>query len=474
MSIATMDDYRALVAGKRARFAPRGLDPQRFNLRAALKPHQAHAVRFGLAAGTAGIFYDTGLGKSFIALEWGDQIAAYSGKPVLMLAPLAVAPQHEAEAERFGIDAAAVREPWQAKKARVVITNYERLDRFAGAIAEGAFGGVILDESSILKSFTGATTRALIAAFAATPFRLACTATPAPNDHTELGQHAEFLGVMRSSEMLSRFFINDSMNAGRYRLKRPAVRPFWGWVASWARAVSRPSDLGFDDAGYDLPPLNVVDHLVRADIAIDVRADKTGQGMLFRIPEASATSIHREKRLTLAARADAASAAVAAQPSEAWIVWVETDAEEEAMTARLPGAVAVRGSQRPEVKEERLTSFTRGGVKILITKPSIAGFGLNWQHCARQCFVGLSFSYESYYQAIRRCWRFGQTRAVEVHVVGADTERAVRATIARKEGDHAAMKDEMRAAMSRASAGVDAIETYEPGRAARLPTWMAA
>ncbi|MDX2265415.1 MAG: DEAD/DEAH box helicase [Hyphomicrobiales bacterium] len=462
-------EYAALLAKKRVAFTPRGLTriPA---LNAQLKPHQAACVEFALTAGCSGAFLDTGLGKSFLALEWGRVIVEETGLPVLMLAPLAVSRQHEREAARFGIDAKAVRDGAEVKRAepRVYITNYERLDKFNPE----AFGGVILDESSILKSFTGATTRALIAAFAKTPYRLACTATPAPNDHMELGQHSAFLGVMEAPEMLSRWFITDRTQMGKYRLKRPAVKPFWQWVASWARCVAKPSDLGFDDAGYDLPPLMVREHVVAADLSVCAGVEKDGQLRLFRLPETSATSIHREKRMSADARADVIAGLVAAEPGEAWIVWCDTDYEADALAARIPGAFEVRGSMPADAKEERLVAFSEGQARVLITKPSIAGYGLNWQHCARVAFAGLSFSYESYYQAVRRCWRFGQARPVHVHIAMADTERAIFEAINRKAADHEAMKREMTAAMRAAQNPRGVLDAYRPTKRVQLPEWM--
>lgn len=458
--------YLDLIAQKQVAFAPRGFDPP--SLHPALKPHQAHCVDFAIRAGCAALFLDTGLGKTLCALDWGRAVVERTNRPVLMLAPLAVAKQHEREAERWGVDAKSIREPGEMGGARVYVTNYDRLDRFDPA----NFAGVVLDESSILKSFTGATTRALIQSFAATPYRLACTATPAPNDHMELGQHSAFLGVMEAPEMLSRWFIADQTEMGRYRLKKPAVTHFWDWVASWARCVSKPSDLGFDDAGYDLPPLELIRHEVAADRSVDAGAEKDGQTRLFRMPEASATSIHREKRLTVAARADVVAALVAAEPSEPWVIWCDTDYEADALTDRIPDAVEVRGSMRPDVKEERLEAFGLGRARVLVSKPSICGFGLNWQHCARMGFVGLSFSYESFYQAIRRCWRFGQTRPVHVHVAMADTERAIWDVVSRKSGDHGAMKSAMAAAMARAAKSSRVFEDYRPADPIRWPDFL--
>lgn len=466
MSLA---DYRGLIAAKRIAFVPRGMKdiPP---LNPALKDHQRHSVEFALRAGCAALFLDTGLGKTLCALEWGRVVVEHTGRPVLMLAPLAVAAQHEREAVKFGIDAKAVREPDEITTPRVYITNYDRLLKFNA----DDFAGVILDESSILKSFTGATTRALIAAFKHTPFRLCCTATPAPNDHMELGQHCQFLGIMNSNEMLSRWFIADQSNMGRYRIKGPAVKSFWEWVASWARCVSKPSDLGFDDTGYDLPPLDLKRHIVAADRSLDAGAEKDGQARLFRMPDTSATSIHREKRMTTDARADVIADLVAAEPGEPWVIWCDTDYEADALADRIPGAIEVRGSMSAEVKEANLTMFSTGQVRVIITKPSIAGFGLNWQHSARMAFVGLSFSYESFYQAIRRCWRFGQSRPVNVHVACADTEESIWQIVSRKAGDHDAMKAEMTAAMARAALSSGVLQTYSPPNPINLPSFLRA
>ena len=466
MSLA---DYRGLIAAKRIAFVPRGMATIP-SLNPALKDHQRHAVEFALKAGCAALFLDTGLGKTLCALEWGRIVVEHTGRPVLMLAPLAVAAQHEREAVKFGIDAKAVREPDEITTPRVYITNYDRLAKFDA----DQFAGVILDESSILKSFTGATTRALIAAFKHTPFRLCCTATPAPNDHMELGQHCQFLGIMNSNEMLSRWFIADQSNMGRYRIKGPAVKSFWEWVASWARCVSKPSDLGFSDEGYDLPPLDLKRHIVAADRSLHAGAEKDGQARLFRMPDTSATSIHREKRMTTDARADVIADLVAAEPGEPWVIWCDTDYEADALADRIPGAIEVRGSMSAEVKEANLTMFSTGQVRVIITKPSIAGFGLNWQHSARMAFVGLSFSYESFYQAIRRCWRFGQSRPVKVHVACADTEESIWQIVSRKAGDHDAMKAEMAAAMARAALSSEVLRTYNPPNPINLPSFLRA
>lgn len=452
--------YEALIHRKKVAAKSSGFDPK--DLHPDLKPHQRHSVEFALRGGRDALFLDTGLGKTFCALEWGRQVVEKTGKPVLMLAPLAVGPQHQREAERWGIDAWYVRGDADMSRPAIWITNYEQLAH----VDTGQFAGVILDESSILKSFTGKTTRELIDRFSLTPYRLACTATPAPNDHTEIGTHAEFLGIMRRDEMLVRWFIHDSMDTGEWRLKKPAVKDFWAWVSSWSRMIGKPSDVGFDDAGYDLPPLNLHRHVIEANVSEDTA------GLLFRIPDMSATSIHGEKRRTVADRSALVAEIVSREPDEPWVIWCDTDYEADALKALLPHFVDVRGSQKAEVKEAGLVAFSTGQAPGIITKPSIAGFGLNWQHSARVAFVGLSFSYESFYQAVRRCWRFGQARPVECHIVMADTERAIYDVIARKRGDHDDMKAQMMAAMRAAAMPRNRVSEYLPKHKAAVPAWL--
>jgi hypothetical protein len=455
-----MQGYAELLASRAAVAPMRGLDHVPA-LHDGMFHYQRDVTDFLLRVGRGAAFLDTGLGKSLVSLDWGRVVAEHTGKPVLMLAPLAVAPQHVREARKFGLAAQVVREQNEVRQG-VNVTNYAKVEHFDPS----AFGGVILDESSIIKNFTGATSRKLISMFAETPFRLACTATPAPNDHMELGQHSQFLSVMASNEMLSRWFIADQNNMGRYRLKGHAVKPFWSWVASWARCISKPSDLGYSDAGFELPPLNLHRHIIRSDITVD------SGDMLFRIPEMSATSIHQEKRLSADARADKIAELVNSERDEAWVVWCDTDYEADALVDRIPDALEVRGSMPDQVKEDRLVAFSEGNARVIISKPSIAGFGLNWQHCARVAFVGLSFSYESFYQAVRRCWRFGQSRQVECHIAMADTERNIWDVISRKSGDHEAMKVEMYAAMRRAHETREVKIDYQPVEPVRLPAWM--
>lgn len=432
-----------------------------------LFPFQRDAVTWALNRGRAALFLDTGLGKSFCQLAWAARVAEYSGGRVLILAPLAVAAQTIREGVKIGIHVEYVRDQSEVDRAeaRIVITNYDRLGKFDA----GTFSGVVLDESSILKSFMGATKRALLELFANTRFRLACTATPAPNDHLELGNHAEFLGVLTSHEMIARWFITDQSEFGTYRLKGHAIEPFWNWVTSWARCAGLPSDMGpYDDAGYVLPALEIHKHIVEVDITKDRQ-----NGSLFRIPEMSATSVHKEKRISVGARADRIASLVNEEPNEPWVIWCDTDYESDALQERLPHAVDVRGSMSPEAKERALIDFSCSRNGKIITKPKLAGFGLNWQHCARVAFVGATFSFESYYQAIRRCWRFGQERPVRVHVALASTEDCVWDVMQRKSVAHESMKREMFAAARRAQSKEDSRKApYLPIKRASIPTWI--
>lgn len=454
-------NYHEFIASRRPAVVQRGIEPPQ-NLCQALLPHQRDSVEFALRAGRAALFHDTGLGKSFCALEWARIVAAHTGEPVVILTPLAVAPQFVREGQRFGIEARHVREAHEIGPG-VNVANYERLSHFEAI----DFGGVVLDESGILKSFAGKTRQALTARFAATPFRLCCTATPAPNDYMELGNHAEFLGVMPGLEMLTRWFINDTMNFGTYRLKGHAVGDFWDWVCSWARCVSNPADLGFDGAAYVLPELREIPQQVESDLTVNAGDS------LFRMAGVSATNMHAEQRLSLAARVKRIAWLVAAEPAEPWLIWCETDEQADALCAAIPEAVEVRGSHPAAWKEDRLLAFVDGRARVLVTKPKLAGFGLNFQHCARMAFVALTFSYEAYYQAVRRCWRFGQSRPVLAHLVTSEGEAAIFATVRRKAERHDAMKADMRAAVRRAQAKEHELKRrYVAMHRAPLPAWI--
>lgn len=428
-----------------------------------LKDFQRDCVGWGLGIGRGALFQECGLGKTPQQLVWAHHVAQHTKGRVLILAPLAVAHQTVREGVKFNVPVHYAREPSEMR-GHVVITNYERLERFNPA----DFVGVVLDESSILKAYSGAMKQHILAAFAHHRWKLACTATPAPNDYLELGNHAEFLGALSSHEMIARWFLPDTSTFGKYRLKGHAVTPFWDWVASWARCLSKPSDLGYSDDGYVLPELREHAHTIEVDATIG-----RGDGQLFRSPEMSATQVHKEKRLTVHDRARKVAELVTSEPGEAWVIWCETDYEDDALRAVLPDVVSIRGSQDPDTKERNLLGFADGSIRRIITKPKLAGFGLNWQHCARTAFVGPTFSYEAYYQAVRRMWRFGQPRPVDCHVVMAHTEVDVWNIMLAKERAHDAMKVEMFAASKRAQSRAERkTYDYNPTHAGRLPEWL--
>jgi len=432
----TLTDYRAFIASKGTAAASHGFTPA--NQWPSLFPHQLATLQFVCEKGRAAAFLDTGLGKSRVEAAAAAEFAQQSGRPSLILTPLAVARQMQRECAAIGVDARVIREQSEAGPG-VNIANYERLPK----LDPSAYGGVVLDESSILKSFTGPTKRMLCDAFAFTPYRLAATATPAPNDHMEMGNHSEFLGHLGSMEMLCRWFVNDTSTASQdWRLKGHAQADFWRWVASWARAATLPSDLGGDDSGFVLPPLTYELHTVSADITVDVP-----DGMLFRIPDGSATTVHREKRLTMDDRV-AKAAEIANAADGAVIVWCETNGESSALAQSIPDAIEVHGSMDPEEKIAALDDFTFGRRRVIVSKPKLAGLGLNWQHANTVVFASVSHSYEQHYQAVRRAWRYGQTRPVICHVVISDTETSIWSNVQRKSQDHQRMKRAMAEAMN--------------------------
>jgi len=391
---------------------------------------QADIVRWALRKGRAAIFADCGMGKTFMQLEWASQVPG----DVILLTPLAVGRQTESEAVRFGIDAKVSADGKRA--AKVTIINYEKLHM----VDASQFSGVVLDESSILKSMDGNTKNMLISMFSRTRFRLACTATPAPNDHMELGNHAAFLGVVTMAEMLATYFCHDGGETSVWRLKGHAVDDFWAWVASWAVMIRRPSDIGFSDDGFELPPLRIHVHEVKANI---VR-----EGELFGMPVLALDEQRKARRATLAARVERA-ADIANSTDEPVLVWCELNDESDALETAIHGAVSVSGSDTDDAKSTRMMDFARGDVRALVTKPKIAGFGMNWQTCNTMVFVGLSHSYEQFYQAVRRCWRFGQQSPVDVHIITSDAERAVLDNIQDKQSKADEMVGQMVAKMQK-------------------------
>lgn len=456
--------YSQFLESKARRASVRGLDtiPE---LAPHLFPFQRHCVEFALRMGRSGLFLDTGLGKTECELEWCQKIIEAINKPALILTPLAVASQTKRRADRWGYEARVIREQSEAGPG-INICNYDRLEK----LDPSAFEIISLDEASILKSFTGKTRNALIEAFKSARFKLPATATPAPNDHMEFGSYAEFLDVMASNEMLSRFFINDTSTASQqWRLKGHAINSFWDWMASWSRMAEKPSDLGDDDNGFILPPFQVVRH--RSEDSAIKRDDSD----LFGTLNLSATMLHDVKRQTSAARAAVAADIVRSAPNEQWILWCDTNYEADALKNAIPDAIEVRGSQTIDRKEQLLEAFSEGQARKLIAKSSMCGFGLDWSHCANMAFVGRSYSYEIWYQAVRRCWRFGQKKKVTVHLVVAEGEETIGRVIDRKESDHRTQKTAMRAAMMRAVGQSSSVKVpYHPNHTARLVPWISA
>jgi len=453
-----LEKYRAFIRSKSPHLQSHGFEPLPFG--GMEKKHQSNALDFLIKKGKAAAFLDTGLGKSFIELEFARQCAQETKKPSLILTPLAVAGQMVREGRKFNIDARQIKEQHEVGSG-IMVANYERLPK----LDPTSFGAIILDESSILKSFGGRTRTLIIGAFKDTPYKLAATATPSPNDHMELGNHAEFLGIMRQQEMLSKWFINDTSTASQdWRLKGHAADDFWQWVASWSRCATLPSDIGGDDDGYILPEIDRHMHEVEADRSKDT------QGMLFRIPEMSATSFHAEKRLTLRQRCE--KAAELANHDAPVTVWCETNEESAMLSKMISGSREVRGDMTPDEKEKAILGFSDGDFRVIVTKPKLAGFGVNWQHCSHAVFASISFSYEQHYQAVRRSHRFGQTSRVRNDIVISDTERSIWEVINVKSKKHDEMKRAMSIAMGRAQSSAQIRVAYDRPIDLEFPEWI--
>lgn len=394
-----------------------------------LHPWQRQIVAWAVRTGRAAIWADTGLGKTIMQLEW----ARLCGQRTLVVAPLAVCHQTVREASKIGLAPRYLREDDGAPG--IVVTNYEITEHFDAA----QFGAVVLDESSVIKDVTTKTRDRIIAQFRDVPLKLDCSATPAPNDLAELANHAEFLGAASRREMLSTYFVHDQDG---WRVKGHARGPMFRWMATWALAIRRPSDLGYPDGGYQLPPLDIRSDLLAMDVV--------PEGQLFATDLGGVGGRARVRRATLDARCGRAAELINSEPGEPWIAWCGLNDEAAAITKAVPGAVNVEGSWSPEDKANAFLGFADGSIRVLVTKPSIASLGMNWQHCARMAFVGLSDSYQDYYQAIRRCWRYGQTRPVIVHIILSQLESQIAANVRRKEAGAGRLTDalitEMRAA----------------------------
>lgn len=457
--------YQDLLASKSWSAKPTGFDAT-ISRSMALFPHQKALSEWALRMGRAAIFADTGLGKSRMQLAWAEAIRKHADVSILILAPLAVASQTVHEGQDIGVSVKLCREDSDVVEG-INITNYDRLHKFD----HSRFGAVVLDESSIIKHHDSKTLKTLLDAFRKTQYKLCATATPAPNDWVELGTHAEFLGICTRTEMLAEFFCHDGGETQVWRLKGHARKAFWRWVSSWAALVRRPSDLGFDDTGYILPRLSVEEHKVSAD-----ESTVAGAGMLFPL-EASTLMERRDARRASTAGRVKACADMVNSTSGPWVVWCELNVESEQLTDSIDGAIEVRGSSTPEDKESAMIGFAEGRHRVIVTKPKIAGFGLNWQHCANVAFVGVSDSFESYYQAVRRCWRFGQTRPVNVHLFVSELEGSVLRNLRRKEEEARLMSDALSdetSEMVRKSVigSKRTVNIYEAKQTMNLPAWI--
>jgi superfamily II DNA or RNA helicase len=412
----TITEYEAFIAEKVKAHKPSGFTPAK--LHPQLFEFQKFIVNRAIEAGKYAIFADCGLGKTFMQLEWCAQVSKHTKKPCLILAPLAVVGQTIEEAQRFGLECSRY---GSLQPSMVQITNYEQLANIDAA----QFNGVVLDESSILKNFEGATKKLLIENFAHCDYKLCCTATPSPNDPMELGNHSEFLDVMSRSAMLAMYFVHDGGQTSKWRIKGHAQNDFYRFIGSWAIMLGKPSDIGFSDEGYNLPSLNLIEQ--------QIKTPQRNNGMLFNDVAVSATNFNDELRATMSERMERAIEIVNSKPEESFIIWVKQNAESDFLEKNIPGSRQVKGSDKPEEKEKNLLEFGQGKFRVLITKTKIASFGMNYQNCHNQIFASLDFSFEGLYQGIRRSYRFGQKQEVNIYLITTDTMQNVRDAIKDKQ-----------------------------------------
>ena len=418
-------DYNDFLATKKKSHVTSGFDIAQDELNPSLFDFQRFIVQRALKAGKYAIFADCGLGKTLMQLEWAKRVTEHTGSPVLILAPLAVTGQTIAEGSKFGIDAGRVGGP-----EMIHVANYEQLENIDVSI----YSGIVLDESSILKNFEGATKNLITSRFKDTPYKLACTATPSPNDPMELGNHAEFLDVMSRNEMLAMYFVHDGGETAKWRIKGHAVKSFYQFVGTWAIMLNKPHDIGFSADGYYLPALNLIER--------QIETPHRDNGTLFNDVAVSATNFNQELRLTKVERLDEV-AKIVNESDENFIIWIKQNEEGEDLRRMIPDAVEVKGSDSPEYKENKLLGFARGEFRVLITKTKIAQFGLNYQNCRNQVFASLDFSFEGLYQAIRRSYRFGQKNEVNIYLITTDTMTNVKQAIDMKQKQFEEMQREM-------------------------------
>ena len=449
-------EYKEFLKNKRFVLESSGFDIDKSELNQKMYDFQQDIVRWALKKGKACIFADCGLGKTLMQLEWGWQVHKHTGGKILILAPLSVCEQTKREGIMFGYDV-NICESQEDVKDGINITNYEKLDKFVA----NAFTGVVLDESSILKSYSGKVRTSIINNFHEVPYKLACTATPAPNDYMELGNHSEFCGVMTRPEMLSMFFVHDGGQTSKWRLKGHAEDVFWQWLATFSVFVDNPRNLGYEVDGYDLPPLNIHEIIVDGDTTIQETLSLTER----RQARKDSLQLRCEKAAELVNGSD-----------EQWLVWCDLNDESHKLHELINESVEVQGSDNDKHKTNSMLGFSKKEIKCLVTKPKIAGFGMNWQNCHNMIFTGLSDSYEQYYQALRRCWRFGQWNPVNVYIIISAKEGCVKENIERKQEDFLKMQSEMteltKEITKKELRSTCRISTpYEPTEKMILPNW---
>lgn len=426
-------EYVEFIESKKKRPKEWGFSVDESKLNPIMFAFQRYCVKRAVEVGRFALFEDCGLGKTFQQLEWCKQICEKEQRPVIILTPLAVSGQTIKEAEKFGYSIERLKDDVNLKN-KIYIINYDQIENIDASL----FCGVALDESSILKNFEGKMRNQLIDRFQNTPYKSCWTATPSPNDPMELGNHSEFLGVMTRSEMLSMYFVHDGGDTAKWRIKGHAEKDFWRWVSTWAIMISKPSDIGFDDTGYILPELNMIETIIETH--------KRDNGMLFNDIAVNATNFNKELKLTLVDRLDRV-ADIVNNSNDNFIIWIKQDAEGEYLRKLIPDAIEVKGSDKPELKESRLLGFANNEFRVLITKAKIAQYGLNYQNCHNQIFASLDFSFESLYQAIRRSLRFGQKHMVNIYIVTTDTMQNVLANIKDKQDKFYEMQKHMVDAM---------------------------
>lgn len=474
-------EYSEFIETKEFKPSNSGFDVPDDWLSPEFKPHQKVCTKWALKKGRAALFLDTGLGKSICLLNWASAVERHTSAPVIILAPLAVAHQIDAEAKKFNIKQCVVGvsndDYCEAKELGlniaenagdihndgVYITNYEKLDNFDTSV----FSGVVLDESSILKGFYGRVRESITESFHDTPYKLSTTATPSPNDFMELGTQSEFLGVMTQAEMLSMFFVNDTSETNKWRLKGHGASKFWEWLSTWAIVLRKPSDLGFSDEGYDLPKLHYHEHIVETDAQ---------EGDMFIQIAQTLSERAIARRDSVNERCEKAADIVNSVNGKC-IAWCDRNDESEMLAKSILSAVEVKGSDKPDHKKWALLGFAGDDVEKIVTKPSIAGFGMNWQSCNNMVFTGLSDSFEKFYQSVRRCWRFGQDKEVHVHIVSSDKEGAVLDNIKRKQKQHDEMSEKMvklmrELTLKQIDSTIQNKTEYNPKTNITIPAWL--